>query len=401
MIQNVNKDAKSTSRNTLVISPTFPYPITTGNRARIYELLLNLKKIGHDVYFLYINTEPFDEGQMGRNSWSEETFIAPYRPPHKTLVKRITRKIKRILGQESAFLYSIDSWYDNSLDSFLMHLSKKIKFDVVIVEYVFFSKALDCFGADVLKIIDTHDIYTNRHRIYLKNHQNPHWYSTTEANEAKGLNRADVIIAIQQKEKDFFSRITEKKVILVGHNVALHEPMPRYSIDKAIVFVGSTTPMNVQGIIFFVNDVLPKIREHFPILNLILTGSICDVVDNFDHCIKLGRVENLKSVYDKANVVINPISYGTGLKIKTIEALGYGKPLVTTSIGAEGLENGINQAFLVADTAESFAQAVINVLSDPTFANNLSRNAYDFAKAWNEASIRELKNVLFNGEITP
>lgn len=388
-------------RKILVISPTFPCPVTTGNRARIYEFLLNLKKIGHDVYFLYINIEPFDESQIGENSWSKKTFIAPYKPPHRALAKRIIRKLKRILGKESAFLYSIDDWYDHSLDSFVTHLSSQIQFDTVIVEYVFFSKVLDCFGSNVLKMIDTHDVYTNRHRIYLENNQYPHWYSTTQGEESKGLDRADVVVAIQQNEKEIFSKLTHKKVVTIGHTVLLQKPIQQPSVDQVILFIGAGNPMNMKGINSFLQEVLPQVRLHYPKLQLILAGTICETVPDVDHCIKLGKVPHLKEVYDKACIVINPIPYGTGLKIKTIEALGYGKPLVTTSIGAEGLENGINQAFLVADTAESFAQAVINVLSDPTFANNLSRNAYDFAKAWNEASIRELKNVLFNGEITP
>ncbi|HEY5138669.1 MAG TPA: glycosyltransferase family 4 protein [Methylococcales bacterium] len=381
------------TKKTLIISPTFPYPPNTGNRARIYQLLLNLKNLGQEVYLLYIDTEPFDESQVGENSWSTQTFVVPYTPPHKTLVSRILKKVQKKLGMQAGYTYSIDGWYDDSINAFITELANQICFDIVIVEYAFFSKALECFGDQTLKVIDTHDVYTNRHLIYLNNQQPPHWYSTTEADEAKGLDRADVIIAIQHKEKEFFTKITKKKVIVVGHTVQLHEPVQRYLTDKAIVFVGSSTPMNVQGINLFAKHVFPQIKGRFAELKLILAGTICDMVEDFDHCIKLGKAGSLKDIYGQADVVINPITFGTGLKIKTIEALGYAKPLVTTSIGAEGLENGINQAFLVADTTESFVQSVSNVLANSALANELSRNAYEFAKNWNEANLRELKNV--------
>ncbi|HEY9664990.1 MAG TPA: glycosyltransferase, partial [Allocoleopsis sp.] len=104
--------------------------------------------------------------------------------------------------------------------------------------------------------------------------------------------------------------------------------------------------------------------------------------------------KELQEGYDLASLVINPIPYGTGLKIKTIEALGYAKPLVTTSVGAEGLEEGIDRAFLVADTPEAFAQAIITILDDPEVAARLSRQAYNFARQWNENNLRQLANIL-------
>lgn len=381
----------------LIISPTFPFPVTTGNRARIYKLLLDLKELGHDIYFLYINTEPFDQTQAEENGWTKKTFVAPYTPPHKTLFKRSLRKLKRILRLESGFLYSIDDWYDHSLDSYVLRLFEQIQFDVVIVEYVFFSKVLNCLNSDVLKLIDTHDIYTNRHRIYLENQQTPHWYSTTAAEEAKGLNRADIIVAIQPKEKAYFSTLTNKKVVVVGHTVTLAKSDRHLSTNKTILFFGANNPMNVQGINTFIQDAFPQIQHHFPQVELLLAGAICDAIEEHDHYTKLGRVENLKVVYDLADVVINPITFGTGLKIKTVEALGYGKPVVTTSIGAAGLETGINQAFLVADELIEFAQAIIRVLSDDALYENLSQNAYDFAQQWNQTNLQELANLLKPG----
>ena len=105
-------------------------------------------------------------------------------------------------------------------------------------------------------------------------------------------------------------------------------------------------------------------------------------------------MDDLTSVYQRADVVINPISIGTGLKIKNIEALGFGKPLVTTSVGAEGLESGSQLAFLVADTAQDFANAVIGILQDSGLYRQLSSKGYQFAKAWNREQIIALRSVI-------
>jgi hypothetical protein len=378
----------------LFISPTFPYPLTTGNRVRIRELLLILKELGHEVHFLYINTEPFDQRQVKENSWSDKVYVAPYNPPHKTFLRRAIRKIKRIFNYDSAFTYPIDSLYDPSLNQFITCIADQVSFDVVIVLHVFFSKALECFNEKVLKIIDTMDVFTNRHVLYLRHKQLPHWYSTTEEEEAKGLDRADIVIAIQNKEKEFFSKLTRKKIVVVGHTVTLQKSIHSYFDTKKILCVGASNPMNNQGLTFFIQEVFPIVRARFPNATLLLAGTICDGVEDCEACIKLGRVEDLQTVYDLANVVINPVPYGTGLKIKTIEALGYSKPLVTTSVGADGLEDGKDKAFLIGDTSQEFADAIVTIFSDAKVAENLAMNAYEFAKIWNEKNRRTLASIL-------
>jgi glycosyltransferase involved in cell wall biosynthesis len=291
-------------------------------------------------------------------------------------------------------MYPVDYRYDKSLDDFLAVLSRKTRFDVVIVEYVFWSKALECFDGSVLKIIDTHDVFANRHLMYLQNREKYYGYSTSEKEEAKGLRRADVIIAIQQREKDYFSKITQKKTITVGHIGPLERLAHKTSPGKTILFVGSRAGHNIHGIRHFIGEVFPRIRGTIPDLQLVVVGEVCRSINNCDGCIKLGEVEDLKPIYEKADVVINPSHFGTGLSIKTIEALGYSKPVVTTSIGSKGLMDWVNKAFLVADAPEDFSRSVLKVLGDDTLADRLSKNAYEFAKGWNEANVTELAHVL-------
>jgi len=93
-------------------------------------------------------------------------------------------------------------------------------------------------------------------------------------------------------------------------------------------------------------------------------------------------------------VVINPMRFGTGLSIKSLEALGHAKPLVTTSVGARGLGEGVGQAFLVADTPEEFASAITSVLLDVRRAEILSQNAHDFIARWNKRNLTALEDLL-------
>jgi polysaccharide biosynthesis protein PslH len=380
----------------LVISSTPTHPQDAGNRARIYSFVKNLQSLNFEVYFLHIKEMLGDEDAM-RECWGEHFFTLPYTKPksafkkkYKRLDQKIFRKIEAIVGNDPLFTYKIDDWYDDLIEPSLKNISAKINPDIVIVEYVFFSKVLECFDNSVLKIIDTHDKFADRYRLYLRNRQYPRWFSTTKQEELRGLKRADVVIAIQDKEKEYFQKLLrDTRVVTVGHLLNLDIELTKEP-GHNILFVGSSNPINVQGIEHFINEVFPPIKDKLPEAKLYLAGTICEEVADFSGCIKLGEVEKLETAYALADLVINPVLFGTGLKIKSIEALGYAKPLVTTSIGAEGIEDGANQAFLVANSADEFIQAIARVFTNIELRRSLTNHASEFAKNWNQKCLTSL-----------
>jgi len=254
---------------------------------------------------------------------------------------------------------------------------------------------LKCFLNQVLKIIDTHDVLTDRHKIYLKNNTIYNWFSTTAAQEKKGLSRADIIVAIQEQESEFFTRLINKKTITVGHIVSAKKQKIDNPSPCNILFIGSANQSNIDAINFFIKDVFPRIKLMVPKATLLVAGNVCRVLhNNTDGIVNLGEIANLETTYNMSDIVINPIRFGTGLKIKNIEALGYSKPLVTTTVGATGMESGVEQAFLVADNAQDFSDAVIKILREPTLFYDLSNRGYDFAKNWNQKQLDALQGIL-------
>ena len=110
--------------------------------------------------------------------------------------------------------------------------------------------------------------------------------------------------------------------------------------------------------------------------------------------VKMGEMPNLKSIYDLSDIVINPPSIGTGLKIKSIEALGFSKALISTSVGADGLENGINSVFLLANNANEFCNAINSIIFDTNIYLRLCNNASKFVENWNSDIKDKLSNLL-------
>jgi len=287
----------------------------------------------------------------------------------------------------------IDRWYDPRIDSMALYLHKKHKYDAVIVMYVFMSRVLENFDRDVLKIIDTNDCFTERNEKLESKGISDTFFSTSATQEAAGLNRADRIIAIQEKEYRYFQSLTDRDVVTIGHAVELIAPVPRRETIKNILYVGSGNIINIHGLKSFLDHALPLVRARFPEARLIVAGNVCNFLPDHDGLDKLGELADIQNAYALADVVINPAMGGTGLKIKNVEALGRGKILITSSHGAEGV-GAENPPFLIADSAAEFAARIVDIMLDLNRYNELREEAYRYARRYNQRQFDAIGSLL-------
>ncbi len=388
------------NKKILMISPFPTHPQNAGSNIRIFRLASHLREMGCEVHFCYLKTS--DDYDMKRMSeyWGGRLYHVPAPHPGRSLSRRIFAGIKRRLGLRLYFLddwyYSIDDWYPPSLDPFISRLTHEHEFDVVFVEYVFFSRVFSHFRGGALKVIDAIDAFANRHREYEKTNKNGRylWFTATPRGEARGLDRADVVIAIQKEEERLFQRHISSKVVTIGHLLTERPLNHADSNAHELLFVGTLTRDNELGVAFFLEEMMPAIQKRRPDARLLLCGKICNVIADSPRCIKLGVVNDIRAAYERAGVVINPANLGTGLSIKSIEALSFGKPLVTFPRGARGLEEGRDHAFLVGRTPEAFSQHIIHLLEDNEFREKLSGRAYEFARGYHADNLRELAMIM-------
>lgn len=424
-------------RRILVVSHAPTHPPTAGNSARILAMMDHLRNCGHDIHFVHLARQPGDNGAM-REYWGNRFHSIPFRWPPRGQGRPqdrhgfpywVWRFIKtRLRGQPfpiadynpeiclqnhvyswkkyaralldfnktSYYNYLLDEWYRDELDTCISQLKNKNDFDVVLAQYIFCSRSLLHFDDRVLKLIDTHDVFSNRYRQYLENGEEPVFFSCSPADEARALDRADASFAIQKGEQKYLRTLTQKKIIHVGHIVPLHPPT-RLRRGHRILFVGSDNSVNVHGARTFLDEAFGDIRSACPEAELVLVGSVCDHISDAPGLIKRGAVPMLDTAYEEADVVINPRRFGTGLSIKSIEAMSWGKPLVSTSAGATGLEDGAGTGFVLADRQTDFKEAIVRLLSDPEYYRKMSDGAYDYACDYNSMITEELR-LLLNGE---
>ncbi len=393
------------TKKILVISPIPSHPRNAGHRERIYQLVQIMQQFGHDVHFLYITQEKGGDLEAMKSCWGEKLHLFAHditRTPnhcspsfHGTFAGRFIRRCLCKVGRAYNFPYAVDDWYDAAIDEYLRGLQQQIGCEIVMVEYLFFSKALEQFDTDVLKILDTHDVFTNRQQVYRQHPQMPAWFYTTRSQEKRGVQRADVILAIQDHERRFFaSLVPEKQVVTVGHFVELCRLPFRNQQPQAVLFFASSNPVNVHGLTFFLEKVWPTVSRRLPRVQLLIGGSVCQAIAERPDYTSIGMVAHAKTVYEQADVVISPILFGTGLKIKNVEAMAYAKPLITTHAGAAGLEHGNGQAFFVAATADEFADNLQELLTNTALRQKMGEQAYQFASAVQQQNITKLRQIL-------
>ncbi len=153
-----------------------------------------------------------------------------------------------------------------------------------------------------------------------------------------------------------------------------------------LVFVGSMDWYpNEDGVLWFVRHVYPRIRRSAPQASLTVVGrnpsdrvrALCSEDPSIE---VTGRVDDVRPFLARAEVVVVPLRIGGGTRIKIFEAMAMGRPVVSTSLGAEGLPVAPGREILLEDEPESFAQAVANLLGDPGRRVALGQAARDKVK---------------------
>jgi polysaccharide biosynthesis protein PslH len=361
-----------------------------------------LQSIGQEVHFLYLQQPLWKSDQSMQQHWQERLHVFRGLAP-ASFIHRVKRKLLRLSGRTFGLNLSVDSYFDPACARYLDRVLAQHQFDVVIVSYVFYSRLLEFLPDSVLKVIDTHDVFSDRYRLYQEHGQPGEFFSTGRVEEAKALERADAVLAMQEKDQSHFASLTSKPVRVVGH---LAPPITDGRSDEplsgnGILFVGGPMRINVHGVTWFIDHVLPGVRGAVPDAELWLVGGISDQIrGRIPGVRRFGFIDDLGDSYRRAAVVINPQQFGTGLSIKSIEALQYGRPLVTTMSGARGLEEAYGSALLSAQSADEFRDVIIRLLRNPPSRSALGQAAAEFARRYyqrNVESLAELVNSAISG----
>ena len=259
-------------------------------------------------------------------------------------------------------------------------LLAKCHYDFFLVTYTYWADlAMHLIsGHGTRSILDTNDFLTLQ--LYYKDGSFKN-VGSMFSDELTRANKFDEIIHISYDEKVLFSNFIheDKNYFIPQFFESNKHEFGNLNKRFDIIFVGGKNQFNIEGINWFLEKVLPFIRKD---ARIAIAGNICDIIDKqYDRVIKLGFVEDIKDLYASSKCCICPIKKGSGMKIKVIEALSFGLPVVSTTKGVDGFVNkDFEGGMIVEDQAEIFAEQLNRLLTDKEFYKNqcqLSLNLFE------------------------
>lgn len=375
----------------LVVSPAPTHPTRAGNRSCILSYVELLQRLGHEVEFLYIHL-PWahqDEGiEELKAFWKDRLHV--FRESVLDRVVQIIhhRLVFRLLGR-----YTLDALQPFGLPATVGRLARERKVDAVIVNYWHLSGAFEALPKGVRKILYTHDLFRDR-----IDRTGSSFLSTDGATEGRAMDRSEVVLAIQEQEAaDFRSRTRSTVRTSFSHFPLDQRP---FTGRKHLLYLAGPNPNNIQGIREFVHDVLPVLLERDAGIHLVIGGRICSELADLGGTrgVELqGDVDRMGDFYAQGDVAINPTRTGSGLKIKTFEAMAHGRAMICHPHCLEGIFHPDCHPILAASTPGEYADLICGLFADPPRLQELCARSLDYVRDLNTEVERSFSDALAFG----
>jgi glycosyltransferase involved in cell wall biosynthesis len=270
----------------------------------------------------------------------------------------------RPLGSQERDLLEMDhSYCSDALISTVLRLQSALGPHVLLAEYIWMSRILPLARPHALKVIDTHDVFSKRtEKVAQFGIQD---LCIDPSAEQMRLSRADLVIAIQDNERRDLEQLTPAvPVVTAGVDFDVIAD-PGAPATRRVLYVASANAINKRGLKDFLKFAWPRLRERIPDAELMIVGGVAESFHNLPAgVIRAGRIAELAPAYRDARVVINPAVAGTGLKIKTLEALAHLRPIVTWPNGVDGLSPRLASFCHIVGDWYAFSTKVGDILLD-------------------------------------
>jgi glycosyltransferase involved in cell wall biosynthesis len=202
--------------------------------------------------------------------------------------------------------------------------------------------------------------------------------------EGRIVRCVDRCIAVSDTDKATFEKdygLTNVSTVETGVDVNYFSNGSNERIPNRLVFTGSMDWVpNEDAMLWFVEEIFPKIARAIPDVSLTIVGrrpskKMWQLSKSVTRIEVTGRVDDVRPYLWSGSAFIVPLRIGGGTRIKIFEAMASGIPVVSTSIGAEGLQVGHDRHLLLADTPEEFSAAVIQLFRNPPQARQMAAEA--------------------------
>ncbi len=357
----------SKTRRLLYVTPFSLLPPIEGHRKRMAMTFNAIKQAGFELHVLFIPRE---------YEWSE-LFDAKI---YKDLldIADLTFFCHASTPRPPAGdVYELDEWWPAQCDEYCRWLFSNNGYEMVFCNYIFMSRVFELVDRMTIKVLDTHDIFSDRKELLAAHGLKPEFFYTTREAEMTGIERADIVLAIKEQEAEYFREISDARVITLpycqgGPTDPLEGPEARQPGKTRFGFFGSSNSINVKNINEFVAFLIRNEPAEGYEFELWLYGSLCKrLPDGPPNFVRYGgHVDRVDEFYESVDCVVNAQYFSTGLKIKVAEALAYHAPLICHRHSFEGFGKPVHPAQDCEDF-EGVLEAMRAAARDPEFLHEI------------------------------
>ena len=373
-----------------------PYPAREGGPIAMKSLIDGLLAAGNEVKVLAVNSEKYHVNQKD----------IPDEFRHQTNIELVELDLKikpfaaliSFLKNES---YHVKRFISKKFQRKLIEILQESTFDIVQLETVFMMPYVDAIRAhtEAPIVLRAHNIehliwkrIASQTKLPLKKLYLLHLSKTLKKYELQSLNSVDGIAAITRKDAAFFRGLTFSSTIDIPFALQPEKFIPAFLVAEKPVFfhLGSMNWIpNQEGIKWFLEKVWPLVLKKKPEARFLLAGRFMP-----DWLLQykarglevIGEVDDASEFVRKHDIAVVPLLSGSGIRIKIIEAMALGKTVLTTTIGAEGINYVDMKNLFIADNAEKMAAIMLQLYENPNLAEKTGKAARQLVQDLHDSS---------------
>jgi sugar transferase (PEP-CTERM/EpsH1 system associated) len=370
----------------LVVDEEIPFPLNSGKRIRTFNLLKHLAK-KHEIVFICRQHEGSDSASpKSLEAAGIKTIVVPHLIRKKSGLPFYYALFANLFSQ---YPYSVSSHYSKILIDKINQLIHEKPFDLIHCEWTPYAiNLMHLFPCHA--VVDAHnveaDIWRRNYEVEKNTVKKTYIYFQWKKMlrfEQKVFPLFTRAIAVSAPDKSVIANwMPAEKIHVIDNGVDIEYFAPSQipQTPNSLIFTGSMDwRPNVDCILYFLDDIWPLVLTKYPDATLTVAGrnpmqNLVDRVSNSPAVTLTGTVEDVRPYMDKASVYIVPLRIGGGSRLKILEAMSMKKPVVSTTVGAEGLDVTTDGNILLADTPRDFSAAIIRLFKDSALRNKLAEN---------------------------
>ncbi|HTS66833.1 MAG TPA: glycosyltransferase [Candidatus Acidoferrales bacterium] len=376
---------------TLWVNTNFMHPTTKGGQIRTLEMLRQLHR-RHEIHYVAIEKPSEPEGPARAAEYSFRAYPVQHRIRPRSSPLFWSALVKGLL---SPVPVAVARFHPPQMRAFLEGLIRKEGFDCAVVDHL----APSAYFPDLPHaILFQHNVETVIWRRHVEHAADPlrRWYLRIQAERMFQYERrmslaAGHIVAVSETDAAEMRRlfgVTRVSEVPTGVNIDYFRPPEKRAGEGAdLVFVGSMDWLpNVDGMVYFVREVLPLIRRKRPGCTLAVVGRTpppkIRELAAADSAIRVtGTVPDIRPYLWDSAVAIVPLRIGGGTRLKIYEAMAAKIPVVSTTLGAEGLTVNPPADIRIADTPRDFADRCLELLASAEDRGRVAEAAWEMVNA--------------------